>query len=152
MAPTLFGPLSSICSTDRGVLELYEPRPSLFATVMDGFMEKAHARFLMESAQRALIRDDIPLSSFHDWTCMMGYDSQCRLRLTAWMLASPSLFGETHIAVKERLAGMGVEVANLVLSGRIHTHDNTDSLMDALRRELVEYRRRQSQRPPAKEP
>jgi len=135
-----FGPIAHQCSTERGILEIYTPQPCVHVIVMEGFMEGPHVDELIKVTEQSFATHQAPQHSFHDWLCMMGYESRCRVRLTSWVLGNPRLFGDIHIAARERIVRMGVQVANMVLSSRMRTHGDEESLLKELDR-MIRARR-----------
>ena len=66
---------------------------------------------------------------------MTGYESQCRIDLTNWVLRHRAQ-SRLYIGMKSKLVAMGVSVANLALGNRIESYSKEAELEAALNRVL----------------
>jgi hypothetical protein len=56
---------------------------------------------------------------FLDWYEMESYDSECRARMTSWVVERRKHIRAFHVLVRSRLVNMGVSTAALLLGGGI---------------------------------
>jgi hypothetical protein len=70
-----------------------------------------------------------------DWARVASYDSEVRVRLTAWTRANYWIAKGVHVLVGSKLIAMGVTVSNLALGGPLHvTTDRAAFERDVLSR------------------
>jgi hypothetical protein len=80
-----------------------------------------------------------PALGFLDWYEMDSYDSECRSRMTNWVVERRRNIRGFHILVRSRLVNMGVSTAALLLGGGIlHPHTDKDAFGAVCRAEGVE--------------
>lgn len=103
-------------STPRGVLEIRMPASDVVVRRLEGyasahFVEPAvkHLEILIEAGMQPTVFDDFELG--------VGYDSDVRVKLTAWHSRHVGELKETHVLVGTGLVAMGVSVANLATGG-----------------------------------
>lgn len=123
-------------ATPTGTARLWALSPTVYVSSVTGHMVHAHADLFERFAEQRLLRARGKLNVFHDWMGMTGYESRCRQRLTSWSLAHLDDFDEVHLAQRSKLVAMGVQVANIVLKGKIRTHSSLARLESELRRVL----------------
>jgi hypothetical protein len=77
------------------------------------------------------------VAGFHHSFGMTGYDSECRIELTNWVMSHRAQ-SRLFIGLRSKIVAMGVSVANLALGNVIQTHASPATLESALERVLRE--------------
>lgn len=123
-------------STDRGRARLWSIDANIYVTEVSGHMTPDHARLFIQYADMKIAQSPSGWSVFHDWLDMTGYDSICRKELTSWSVSHLDAYTDVHVALRSKLVGMGVQVANIALRGIMHVHHSRASLEAALGRAI----------------
>lgn len=101
-------------------LTLAAPRVALFTA--RGKLTASITRLIMADALDLMMAGHQPLSGFHDWSQLEGYDTDARTLATQWVLQHRQRFARMELLVKHPLVAMGVNVANAVLGGFLRAH------------------------------
>lgn len=121
---------ASRAETERGRITVWTLAPHVYATEAEGYMTREMAQRVIEHASPLYEAGGV-VHGFHNWLAMAGYDSICRVELTAWVLQHRSQ-STLHIATASRLVAMGVSVAKLAVGDLLHVHRDLDALERAL--------------------
>ena len=73
-----------------------------------------------------------PLHVFHDWRRMTGYDSAARERLSRHVQEMGPRIASANLLVESRIMAMGVQVANMLLGGRLVTYSAREAFAAAM--------------------
>ena len=104
---------------DRCGVRLYSPQHDVIYSVISGHLTVAGAKAIERGCMK-MVGNTAPFSIVADWYDVTNYDKECRVLLTEWAASVlPSL---THFGMltSSRFVAMGISVANLMLSSKIH--------------------------------
>jgi len=121
--------------TDRGSIWVWRLSPSVYVSSVRGHMDRGMAQLIIDVAEP--LYKNGPVSGFHDWFGMIGYDTSSRVDLTSWVMRHREAT-RLFIGLRSKLVAMGVSVANLALGDVIKTCSSTSSLENALEQALRE--------------
>jgi len=114
-------------------LELWMPKPYVVVVRGRGHATGQHVDRVIEWRERAL-KSGRSIVLFDDLEKMPTYDSEVRIRLTAWVATHRTRIEAMHILLRSKMARMGVSVANLALGGFIKAHIQRDEFERELKR------------------
>ncbi|GAB4198691.1 MAG: hypothetical protein OHK0013_08190 [Sandaracinaceae bacterium] len=117
----------------RGTLEITTVRPGVVLQRFRGHAMPPMADAIAERLERELARHG-RIVVFDDWEEATGYESEVRIKLTAWTQRYLDRIPETHILVRSRLVAMGISVANLALANRLRSYTSRKEFEAALDR------------------
>lgn len=120
--------------SERGSIAYWQLSPLIYASSVQGHMSTDMSRLIIERGG-VLFENPGIVSGFHNWLYMTGYDTACRVDLTAWVMRHKAR-AVLHIGVTSTLVAMGVTVANLALGNLIQVHRSSAELDAALARAL----------------
>jgi hypothetical protein len=133
---TRLGARGNRWSTPRGTLEIRMPAADVVMRRFEGYattelVEPAlrHLEAVMASRMKPIIFDDFELG--------VGYESDVRMKLTAWHVRHVGEVEELHILVRPGLLAMGVSVVNLATGGRFTTYHDRSSFEWAFARVMA---------------
>ena len=95
------------------VAEIWAPRPGLLVTRFRGYGSVECVRFYAQRAERAMAAG--PLTVFHDWCDLGGYDPEARDALKTWGKDHNDAFAGVHYLVRSKIVKMLISVAALTL-------------------------------------
>jgi hypothetical protein len=137
-------------SNARGTLDIRMPTADIVTRRFEGhatidFVEPAckHLEALFAAGVAPLVFDDFELG--------VGYDSDVRMKLTAWLLRHMTAIKELHVLVRPGLLAMGVSVANLAMGGGLITYSDRSAFEWAYAAAMAE-RLTAGSAPPARTP
>lgn len=124
-------------ASSRGTLDVRMPAFDVVTRRLEGYatlelVEPAitHLDAVIAAGVQPVLFDDLELAT--------GYESDVRVRLTAWHLQRPGALKAVHILVKPGLVAMGVSVANLATGAGFVTYSDRSAYEWALARVLAE--------------
>jgi hypothetical protein len=120
-------------SDGRGTLEITTVRPGVVLQRFRGHALTPMADVIAERLERELTRSG-SIVVFDDWEEATGYESEVRIRLTAWTQSRLDRIPETHILVRSRLLAMGISVANLAVGNKLRAYTSRAEFEAALAR------------------
>lgn len=107
------------------------PAPGVLTSAVSGYIQMEAASGLM-GAFDAVAAAQGPVDAFHDWSAVVGYDTQTRETYTAWSKAHRAQVKSVNILVGSRLVAMGISVANLMVGGFLKATQDRDAFKRAL--------------------
>lgn len=116
---------------ERGTLEITTMRPGVVLQRFRGHALPPIADAISERLERELVRFG-SIVVFDDWEEATGYESEVRIRLTAWTQRHLDRIPETHILVRSRLLAMGISVANLAVGNKLRAYTSRKEFEAAL--------------------
>jgi hypothetical protein len=117
----------------RGTLEITTVRPGVVLQRFRGHALPPMADAIAERLEHELARFD-RIVVFDDWEEATGYESEVRIRLTAWTQRHLDRIPETHILVRSRLLAMGISVANLAVGNKLLAYTSREAFEAMLAR------------------
>ncbi len=118
-------------SDGRGTLEITTVRPGVVLQRFRGHALGPMASVIGERLDRELSRAQ-QIIVFDDWEEATGYESEVRIRLTAWTRERLDRIPETHVLVRSKLLAMGIAVANVAVSGKLRAYTSRAAFEAAL--------------------
>lgn len=118
-------------SDGRGTLEITTVRPGVVLQRFRGHALAPMADVIAERLEREIARFG-SIVVFDDWEEATGYESEVRIRLTAWTQSRLDRIPETHILVRSRLLAMGISVANLAVGNKLRAYTSRAEFEAAL--------------------
>jgi hypothetical protein len=117
----------------RGTLEITSVRPGVVLQRFRGHALPPMADAIADRLERELARFG-RIVVFDDWEEATGYESEVRIKLTAWTQRHLDRIPETHILVRSRLLAMGISVANLAVGNKLRSYTSRKDFEAALLR------------------
>lgn len=107
-------------STEKGEIRIWSPGPGIAASRVRGVVDRRLLPHFMEPITRILATGH-RFMAFHDWEGLTGYDSDTRLRLTAWGVRFARQIEKITIlvATESSFVRMAISVTNVALGGTI---------------------------------
>jgi len=118
-------------SDGRGTLEITTVRPGVVLQRFSGHALAPMADLIAARLDKELARSR-RIVVFDDWEEATGYESEVRIRLTAWTRERLDRIPETHILVRSKLLAMGIAVANVAVSGKLRAYTSRAAFEIAL--------------------
>src|SRR5512139_572040 len=101
-----------------GSYQAERPKPWLFVGSITGhYAESMVGPYLAEMTKA--LGQGRKVVGFHDWSGMTSYDTQCRLKMTDWVLRHRTETEQHKILLTSKLVAMGVATASLIIGGNL---------------------------------
>lgn len=118
-----------------GAMAVGSPAPGLLCTHATGRASGAMATFFLEACNGVIARAG-SIEGFHDWSRLVGYESECRRAVTEWSRSRQAQIRRVHVHVTQQLVQMGVSVSAMVVPF-LRSYDTRSALVAAFERSLA---------------
>lgn len=125
-------------SDARGEMAVGSPAPGLLCTRAKGRASGAMATFFLDACDR-VVAGAGSIEGFHDWSRLVGYESECRRAVTEWSLAHRGDVKRVHVHVTQQLVKMGVSVTSMMVPF-LESYGSRAALIAAFERTLADAR------------
>jgi hypothetical protein len=97
----------------------WSPSRGVFCTEVQGHVGMEVVQFLHDAWMTCHDAARAPLTTFHDWSAVTMYERDARQRYEDLSVAIMNDVVVVHVLIRSRLLAMALEVANLVLGGKL---------------------------------
>ena len=101
-------------SDAHGEMALGSPASGVLCTRAKGRASGAMATFFLDACDQVVAKGG-SIEGFHEWSRLVGYESECRRAVTAWSLSHRQDVTRVHVHVTQQLVKMGVSVTSMVV-------------------------------------
>lgn len=120
-------------STQRWRIVVRKPAAGVLHSVVSGHLDVEGVGVLADAFD-AVAAESAPVTSFHDWFDVTGYDPAAREKYQSWAKPHRAMVNTVHILVGSRFLAMGIRMGNLVLGGYLqpyHRREPWQRMLDA---------------------
>jgi len=121
-------------SDQGGTMAVGSPAPGLLCSHAKGRASGAMARFFLQACEGVIARAG-SIEGFHEWSRLVGYESECRRAITEWSRSHQDQIRRVHVHVTQQLVRMGVSVTAMVVPF-LESHESRAALVAAFERSL----------------
>lgn len=106
-------------ATSTASARWWSPARGVYCTEVTGHVDMAIVQFLHDGWVSCHDAAQVPLTTFHDWSGVTIYERDARQRYQDMSVPLMPDVVVVHVLIRSRLLAMALEVANLVLGGKL---------------------------------